>query len=380
MDALKKQLSELTSQIESLRETKSIDLDLELTSASGSVQSLTSGKKDACKLRRNLKGHFGKVYALHWGVRDLEFEESPHLISASQDGKLIIWNGMTTNKVYAIPLRSSWVMTCAFEPTKGRMVACGGLDNLCSVYRLAKGNMNPHATELAHHDGYLSCCRFLNEENIITSSGDSTCLLWDIEKRRNIVEYSDHVGDVMSVDISPTDSENIFLSGSCDCTAKIWDKRVTQAANADKLCTAVMSFGSDTLDEDHAHESDINSVKFLPNGYSFVSGSDDSTVRLFDIRACGQLARYSELRILCGITSVAVSKTGRVVFAGYDDHSCWGWDSLRCGQNINVTERKPYELGGVGSGHDNRVSCVGMNSTGQAVATGSWDTVLKVWA
>ncbi|CAM9630398.1 unnamed protein product, partial [Ectocarpus sp. 12 AP-2014] len=34
------------------------------------------------------------------------------------DGKLIIWNGYTTNKVQAIPLRSSWVMTCAFEPTQ----------------------------------------------------------------------------------------------------------------------------------------------------------------------------------------------------------------------------------------------------------------------
>lgn len=35
-----------------------------------------------------------------------------------QDGKLIIWNGYSTNKVQAIPLRSSWVMTCAYEPTE----------------------------------------------------------------------------------------------------------------------------------------------------------------------------------------------------------------------------------------------------------------------
>ena len=57
-----------------------------------------------------------------------------NLVSASQDGKLIVWDSYSTNKVYAIPLRSSWVMTCAYAPS-GSFVACGGLDNICSIYR-----------------------------------------------------------------------------------------------------------------------------------------------------------------------------------------------------------------------------------------------------
>jgi guanine nucleotide-binding protein G(I)/G(S)/G(T) subunit beta-1 len=133
----------------------------------------------AMKQRRILKGHFGKIYALHWSAAD-----SRHLVSASQDGKLIIWNGFTTNKVHAIPLRSSWVMTCAYSPT-GQFVACGGLDNLCSVYKMPSGNKGAESTatgqktygELAQHEGYLSCCRFVSDEQILTSSGDSTCIL-----------------------------------------------------------------------------------------------------------------------------------------------------------------------------------------------------------
>ena len=35
--------------------------------------------------------------------------------------------------------------------------------------------------ELAAHTGYLSCCRFLSDKEIVTSSGDMTCGLWDIE-------------------------------------------------------------------------------------------------------------------------------------------------------------------------------------------------------
>ena len=72
---------------------------------------------------------------MHWAETDGPGELGKLLVSASQDGKLIVWNAASTNKVHAIPLRSSWVMTCAFSPT-GKKVACGGLDNICSIYNL----------------------------------------------------------------------------------------------------------------------------------------------------------------------------------------------------------------------------------------------------
>lgn len=84
------------------------------------------------KNRRVLKGHFAKIYAMHWSEGAASKQ---NLVSASQDGKLIVWNALTTNKVHAIPLRSSWVMTCGFAPG-GQKVACGGLDNICSIYNL----------------------------------------------------------------------------------------------------------------------------------------------------------------------------------------------------------------------------------------------------
>ena len=86
-----------------------------------------------------------------WMYIDTFHLQSPfsfrNLVSASQDGKLIVWDSYSTNKVHAIPLRSSWVMTCAYAPS-GSFVACGGLDNICSIYRYVKNHTFSWITNL----------------------------------------------------------------------------------------------------------------------------------------------------------------------------------------------------------------------------------------
>ena len=189
------------------------------------------------------------------------------------------------------------------------------------------------ACELSGHSGYLSCCRFINDRRIITSSGDMTCMLWDIESGSKVTEFADHLGDVMSISINPT-SRNIFVSGACDTFAKLWDIRTGRA---------VQTFAG--------HESDINAIQFFPDGNAFGTGSDDTSCRLFDIRADRELNIYqvrfmsnpvdpyfgtyganftsslvsSDDQVLCGITSVAFSVSGRLLFAGYDDFECKVW-------------------------------------------------------
>jgi len=301
-------------------------------------------RNEKLKVRRTLKGHLAKIYAMHWA------EDKTHLVSASQDGKLLIWDGVTTNKVHAIPLRSSWVMTCAYSPS-GSFVACGGLDNICSVYNLRAKEVPIRVNrELASHTGYLSCCRFLDDRHIVTSSGDMTCILWDIENNLKMIEFADHNGDVMSLSINPKD-RNTFISGACDATAKLWDIRTGKC---------VQTFAG--------HESDINAVSFFPNGNAFGTGSDDASCRLFDLRADRELMKYTHESIVCGITSVAFSISGRYFFAGYDDFNCNVWDTLK-GERVFTLQ-----------GHDNRVSCLGVSSDGMALCTGSWDSLLRIWA
>lgn len=141
----------------------------------------------SCK--RTLKGHQGKIYSMHWSAGSSE------LVSAAQDGVLIVWDGLTTNKTHAIPLHCQWVMTCAFAPS-GNFVACGGLDNTCSVFNLQSEENKP-IKELVDHGGHLSSCRFLNNSQILTGSGDNCSYLWDIESGNLVSKFSDHLGGVL---------------------------------------------------------------------------------------------------------------------------------------------------------------------------------------
>ncbi|KAG7280233.1 hypothetical protein CRUP_037594 [Coryphaenoides rupestris] len=89
--------------------------------------------------------------------------------------------------------------------------------------------------------GYLSCCRFIDDNQIITSSGDTTCALWDIETSQQTTVFSGHSGDVMSLSLSP--DFRTFVSGACDASIKLWDIR-------DSMCRQTFT----------GHESDINAV------------------------------------------------------------------------------------------------------------------------
>ncbi|PWA00676.1 hypothetical protein BB558_003270 [Smittium angustum] len=331
------------------KETEDLKLRLKQKKGELNDSSLKAEAKDIDKLprvllkvRRILKGHLAKIYAMHWA------QDIMQLVSASQDGKLIVWEAYTANKLHMIPLRSSWVMTCAYSPS-ANFVACGGLDNLCSIYNLkTKEGVVKIARELSAHSGYLSCCRFLSDRQIMTSSGDTTCLLWDIDAGVKTMEFTGHTGDVMSLSLGP--SMNTFVSGACDATAKVWDIRTGKS---------VMTFTG--------HESDINSVQFFPNGNAFASGSDDTTCRLYDLRADAELMVYSNENVAFGVTSVGFSISGRMLFAGYDDY------------NINVWDVLKGDMVGILSGHDNRVSCLGVSGDGDALCTGSWDSMLKIW-
>ncbi len=110
---------------------------------------------------------------------------------------------------------------------------------------------------------------------------------------------------------------------------------------------------------------DVN-VNAFP--YCNRTGSDDASCKLFDLRADREVSKYNKESILFGVNAIDFSSSGRILFAGYNDYAVNMWDTLK-GHRIAMLY-----------GHENRVSSLKVSPDGTAIATGSWDYSLKIWA
>lgn len=303
---------------------------------------------DVPKLRLSskkiLKGHINKVNSVHFAG------DSRHCVTGSLDGKLIIWDTWTANKVQVIPLRSAWVMTVAFSPS-GNFVACGGMDNQCTVYDVNNRDASGVAKmtrELLGYEGFLSSCRFLDDGHLITGSGDMKICHWDLEKGVKTMDFNGHAGDIAGLSLSP--DMNTYITGSVDKTAKLWDVREETYKQ--------MFFG---------HEMDVNSVCYHPSGFGFASCSEDQTARLYDIRSDQQIAHYEPPQKNTGFTSCALSTSGRYLLCSGIEGNIHAWDTVKVSHNAIL------------QGHENRITCIGLSPNGMCLASTSWDQQVRLW-
>lgn len=79
-------------------------------------------------------------------------------------------------------------------------IACGGMDNMCTVYDVNNRDASGAAKivrELAGYEGFLSSCRFLDDTHIVTGSGDMKICVWDLQAGKKTAEMDGHEGDVV---------------------------------------------------------------------------------------------------------------------------------------------------------------------------------------
>lgn len=138
LEAAKNQLSTLKKSIRALKTEKAngnIKQVKEKSNASG------DGKKSNISLviKKNLVGHFGKVICVDTFRNAERYNNTTdlsswcawwllpcnRLVSASQDGKLFVWNGYSGFKLESIALPSAWVLSLSIEQEEGLRVASG---------------------------------------------------------------------------------------------------------------------------------------------------------------------------------------------------------------------------------------------------------------
>jgi WD40 repeat protein len=113
------------------------------------------------------------------------------------------------------------------------------------------------------------------------------------------------------------------------------------------------------------HSSDVNSVAFAADGVTLASGSDDKTIKLWN------LATKKEIRTLKGnshwIWTVAFSPDGKTLASGSADKNIKLWNSST-GQEIPPLK-----------GHQDGIPTVAFSPDSKILASGSLDKTIKLW-
>lgn len=155
-----------------------------------------------------------------------------------------------------------------------------------------------------------------------------------------------HSATVWSVAVKPNSQE--ILSGSEDRTIKLWN------IGSGKV---LRTFSK--------HSNTVWSIAISPDGQRFTSGSGDNTAGVWD------LATGKFLYTLAGhsgtVWSAAFSADGETLATGSDDQTIRLW-SMSTGKEFGQL-----------SGHSGAVRAIAFSFDGQYLISGSGDTTIKIW-
>ncbi|RCJ38368.1 serine/threonine protein kinase [Nostoc minutum NIES-26] len=155
-----------------------------------------------------------------------------------------------------------------------------------------------------------------------------------------------HSSDVNSVAFSP-DSKTL-ATGSDDKTVKLWNLVTKQEIHTLK-----------------GHFEWIWAVAFSPDGQTIASGSKDKTIKLWNLATAQEIRTFKGHTD--GVAAIAFSPDGKTLASGSLDKTIKLWN-LATGKQIRTLE-----------GHTKAVVSVAFSPDGKTLATGSWDNTIKLW-
>ena len=186
-------------------------------------------------------------------------------------------------------------------------------------------------------------------DKFVSTGGDKTVFLWDVQTAQTVRRWTGHAGRV-NRGVFGGEGDSIIATGSFDGTVRIWDTK----SNAYKPIMT-LSDAKDSISDVTIHDADI------------LAASVDGRVRNYDLRM--GMCQVDVIGPSC--TSLAVSKKGTEVLVGSLD------STVRLMDRTNGEVLKTYKDDAFVNKHLRVRSTLGLNDS--VVLSGSDDGMVFAW-